>query len=125
MLQNQRGAVLLKQRAPSGIWGGLWCFPEVADEAGLTSLAEQLGSGPLTTEQRLKPIEHTFTHFHLTIHPLQVSMAGEPAATIHDGAELRWYTGAPEQRLGLPAPVVTLLNTLAIQQTEDRTHGNG
>src|SRR4029077_15864311 len=26
---NDEGAVLLEQRAPSGVWGGLWSFPEL------------------------------------------------------------------------------------------------
>ena len=30
-LRDPAGRVLLEQRPPSGIWGGLWSLPEVAD----------------------------------------------------------------------------------------------
>ncbi|MGH8119394.1 MAG: A/G-specific adenine glycosylase, partial [Gammaproteobacteria bacterium] len=30
ILQNESGQVLLEQRPPAGIWGGLWAFPECA-----------------------------------------------------------------------------------------------
>jgi len=49
-----RGKVLLERRPSSGIWGGLWCFPERA-------LAKA------ATARRLEPIEHGFMHFRLRI----------------------------------------------------------
>ncbi|MGH8689401.1 MAG: A/G-specific adenine glycosylase [Burkholderiales bacterium] len=50
------GRVLLERRPSSGIWGGLWCFPEKAVAAA-------------RARKRLAPIDHGFTHFRLRIQP--------------------------------------------------------
>jgi A/G-specific adenine glycosylase len=50
--------VMLEKRAPIGIWGGLWSFPEVNnDDVSLQN------ASPLTK------LTHTFTHFKLHIQP--------------------------------------------------------
>ena len=50
--------VMLEKRAPIGIWGGLWSFPEVSnDDIHLKN------ASPLTK------LTHTFTHFKLHIQP--------------------------------------------------------
>jgi len=60
---------LLEKRPQTGIWGGLWSLPQFDTADELRLAANNLG-GSETALERLGPIEHTFTHFHLTIHPL-------------------------------------------------------
>lgn len=50
--------VMLEKRPPSGIWGGLWSFPEV-------DIAPE-------NAQFLPKLTHTFTHFKLHIQPLLI-----------------------------------------------------
>jgi A/G-specific adenine glycosylase len=50
------GQVLLERRPSSGVWGGLWCFPE-----------KEIASG--RRKRKLEPIDHGFTHFRLRIQP--------------------------------------------------------
>ncbi len=38
MAQNQQGRILLEQRPKTGIWGGLWSFPEYESLANIQSL---------------------------------------------------------------------------------------
>ena len=87
------GRVLLERRPSPGIWGGLWCFPEL----------------PIikTTEMRkLEPIDHGFTHFRLRIQPLlcEVKSRESPGRLWLDLGDA---TGA-----ALPAPVKNLLQEL-------------
>jgi A/G-specific adenine glycosylase len=93
LVLRRKGAVLLERRPASGIWGGLWCFPELA------------GRVPAQA-RRLAAIEHGFTHFRLRIHPLVVQ-AG--ALTPISG---RWMTIEEAQAAALPAPVKALLARL-------------
>ncbi len=55
--------VFLSQRPPVGLWGGLFCFPQFADEAELREwLAQrQIKADNLT---QLTAFRHTFSHFH-------------------------------------------------------------
>lgn len=51
--------VMLEKRANSGIWGGLWSFPEVEE---------------IPKDAQLLPaLAHTFTHFKLHIQPVLIS----------------------------------------------------
>jgi A/G-specific adenine glycosylase len=101
--------VLLVQRPPSGIWGGLWCLPEFEHRnAAEAYVATALLSARVDTAS-LPDIEHSFTHFDLTITPLVASCAGE--ACVRDGNAL-WYDLTRPARIGLPAPIKTLLGNL-------------
>ena len=54
-------------------------------------------------------IEHSFTHFDLVITPVVASCRGE--TRVRDGNGL-WYDLKQPARVGLPAPIKTLLGTL-------------
>ena len=111
VIENDKGEVLLERRPPSGIWGGLWCFPEMADEDALQPRLTALGLADGRIEARLPSIAHSFTHFHLDIQPLRVS-ADTTAFEVRDDAALRWYSPADSTRIGLSAPVTRLLTSL-------------
>ncbi len=111
IIENSAGQVLLERRPPSGIWGGLWCFPEVPDEDALSARLSALGLGNGRIHQRLAMIAHSFTHFHLDIAPLRVRVDSQALAVRDDGA-LRWYSPADSTRIGLSAPVTRLLASL-------------
>lgn len=109
--QDSSGRVLLQQRAASGIWGGLWSLPEVADEQELYAWLERF-QARLCSE--LPSLRHTFSHFHLNIRPVLV--AGELTAQINDSAGMLWYAaGTATEKVGLPAPVKRLLDQLSAQ----------
>jgi A/G-specific adenine glycosylase len=57
----------------------------------------------------LPDIEHSFTHFDLVITPVIASCRGE--AGVSDGTAL-WYDLTRPARVGLPAPIKSLLGNL-------------
>ena len=57
----------------------------------------------------LPDIAHSFSHFDLVITPLVARCRGESG--VREGAML-WYDLAQPARVGLPAPIKTLLGTL-------------
>jgi A/G-specific adenine glycosylase len=87
--------VLLEKRPGSGVWGGLWCFPEAGKQAGGT---------------RLAPLEHGFTHFRLRIHPLLCEVPEKPPQAESPGR--LWIELSDAAQAAVPAPVRKLLARL-------------
>ncbi|OOG25969.1 A/G-specific adenine glycosylase [Thioalkalivibrio denitrificans] len=113
--------VLLEQRCASGIWGGLWAFPEVASEHdALVWCRERLAADdPFIRGQ--EPFIHMFTHFRLRITPLRVHLQ-DPAGCVMEGPGRVWYNSGTPAGLGIPAPVARLLEELA--QEKGQAHGS-
>ena len=109
LVARRESEVLLVQRPASGIWGGLWCLPEFADrDAAVAFAMRELGNTRMS-RAALPDIEHSFTHFDLVITPWVVRCRGE--ACVREGKSL-WYDLAEPARVGLPAPIKTLLGSL-------------
>ena len=114
ILRNEQGDVLLQRRPPSGVWGGLWGFPECPVEWDPRHWCEEkLGVGVQSLET-LAPLRHTFSHFHLDITPVHIETAAIGASVMEPGGTL-WYNGNPSQAVGLAAPVSKLLTRLRRQ----------
>jgi A/G-specific adenine glycosylase len=109
------GCVLLERRPDSGIWGGLWSLPQFESvDAARAYISQSLrqASQPVHSEPRsLDPVEHAFTHFNLVIRPLLVRCADEPSV-MEEGSTL-WYNLKLPARVGLPAPIRSLLQRVA------------
>jgi A/G-specific adenine glycosylase len=101
--------VLLVQRPPTGIWGGLWCLPEFDHREAAERYAVTTLASAKLAPAALPDIAHSFTHFDLVITPIVAKCRGE--AGVGDGSTL-WYDLARPARVGLPAPIKTLLETL-------------
>ena len=68
MLMKQ-GRIFLEKRPAVGIWGNLWCLPEMpANENASEHCMRRFGMKVEPLAQ-MQPFDHTFTHFRLRIHP--------------------------------------------------------
>ena len=105
IMQSEHG-VLLEQRPPSGIWGGLLCLPELPAELDADSHAQQQYGITAQQWQELPALRHTYTHFRLTLRPLHVRVTQVPTAM---DSNLRWLAAADYAAAALPAPIRTLL----------------
>ena len=104
---DENGSVLLERRPQSGVWGGLWCPPEFETATAARAFIRHSLAASGSEPQRLNAVEHAFTHFSLIIRPLLVNCAGG-GAVVEQGASL-WYNIRAPARIGLPAPITTLL----------------
>ena len=93
------GRVLLERRPSSGIWGGLWCFPE------------KPFPGTRMTH-RLAPVDHGFTHFRLRIQPLLCALRGAAGGL--------WLDLEEAPHAAVPTPVKRLLQDLRRNATRRR-----
>ncbi len=113
LLKNDAGELLLQKRPPSGIWGGLWSLPEypVDNEQDITMWCEQQLGLIIDDCQTLPVLRHTFSHFHLDITPIS-SRVKSPANHVMEAANGVWYNTQRPETLGLPAPVLKILNRI-------------
>lgn len=103
LIRNPRGEYLLQQNPPSGIWGGLWCPPQ------LVSLNQNsLDVYQVSADNYLTPIKHDFSHYCLLITPVETSPAKNHEMVTEQANQI-WYKSGSKQQLGLAAPVKKLL----------------
>ena len=110
MVINQFGEVLLEKRPPTGIWGGLWGFPEVQIDDDLTTVAQNATGIKLDTFEEWDSFRHTFSHYHLDITP--VKTFAHSSHHVADGDRWHWFKIDNPTQLGLAAPVTKLLKKI-------------
>ncbi len=118
ILRNRTGRVLLQRRPPTGVWGGLWGFPECPPDADPADWTRRhLGFAARSTFE-LPCVQHGFTHFELEIKPVLLTVdstpgrAGASGTRVAESAPMRWYASDPPPAVGLAAPVAALLSNL-------------
>jgi A/G-specific adenine glycosylase len=112
LLRISAGEVLLEKRPPTGVWGGLWSFPECPMEVEIAAWCrDRLGLEVLEI-QPWRMLQHTFSHFHLDITPLHITVKN-PTPAIMEGERFVWYNIRQPDERGLAAPVQRLLTLLA------------
>ncbi|WP_312382673.1 A/G-specific adenine glycosylase [Atlantibacter subterraneus] len=109
LLMQQDNTVHLTQRPPVGLWGGLFCFPQFDSEQ---SLREWLAKRNIKADTltQLNAFRHTFSHFHLDIIPMWLSVSSQASCVEEESA--LWYNLAQPPSVGLAAPVERLLQQL-------------
>lgn len=129
---RQHQQVLLQQRPPAGIWGGLWCFPEFSSEAELNAAAANINA---TAQLHALPaFRHTFSHFHFDIQPMLLSVidieprdfdaninASQSDDKVMEPKPTLWYNLAQPSRVGLAAAterIIASLQTASIKELE-------
>ena len=103
LLLRADGALLLEERPPEGLWGGLASPPMFASEAEALAWCDE-NVGRLSAVRRLPAYAHAFTHFDFTLYPVVVDV---DAACELEGH--RWFDPARPARIGLSKPAVDLM----------------
>ena len=110
LVVERAGSILLEKRPAVGIWGGLWSLPEVDPEADVARHCKARFAASVTVGEELRPIEHGFTHFRLTIRPQRVTVRVWPSSAESPGQ--LWLTRDDAMAAALPAPIRKLLRGL-------------
>lgn len=105
---DKNNNILLEQRPQSGIWGGLWSFPE-AETSEITD--HSLPVKHIVFQSSLSEIKHVFSHFKLLIHPHLVT--AEPIDMVAENKLYIWVKIDQALTMGLPAPVKQLIEFLS------------
>ena len=112
LVREPSGVVLLERRPPTGVWGGLWCLPEVAMEVDpLDWCADRLQKSAIVV-RALTSRRHTFSHFHLDIEPVEI-LLNQPGCGVLEADQRLWYNPRQPEKVGLAAPVTRLLDEMS------------
>jgi len=124
LLCNDQNEVMLERRPASGIWGGLWSFPETQLDAGdseaLQAHCREHYRCHVASQEILPPRKHSFSHFHLNITPLLMRVTDSTPAVMETGNTL-WYNICQPENLGFATPVRTLLDKLTTVACGEQT----
>lgn len=83
------GKLLLEKRAEGGIWGSLWCLPQIyLEESQIESISSKIGT-----------FKHTFSHYKLDANVWALDDITQ------DDANQRWFKPQDLPQLGLPTPI--------------------
>jgi A/G-specific adenine glycosylase len=104
---RQDGRVLIAQRPPQGMLGGLWEFPggkqephETLAECLHREIREELGVD-IAVDEPIVIVKHSYTHFKITLHAFACRLlAGQPQAL--GVADWRWVTPAELDAFAFP-----------------------
>ena len=117
LLLFSKGKILLKQRPQTGIWGGLWCFPEFSSEDEFNRYC-QSNHLDRTKETTLSGFRHTFSHFHLDVSATLINLddiqnqLNEPKCE-YSGL---WYDLTNPEKVGLAAATEKVLAEVKISR---------
>ncbi|SOD40211.1 A/G-specific adenine glycosylase [Nitrosovibrio sp. Nv4] len=109
MKQNM---ILLEKRPATGIWGGLWCLPEMPVSKNAVEYCMQNFGMKVKPPAQMQPFDHTFTHFKLRIYPQSLQVVSCSVATGSKGqdrGESIWMTADDALKAAIPSPVRKLL----------------
>ena len=107
---NNQDAIYLEQRPATGIWGGLWSFPEFIDDTDARTWANNT-FGKSAEIKHWDTFTHVFSHYKLVISPLIVKVDAHNHK-ISEKHNSLWYKLGVPAKIGMAAPVKRMLATL-------------
>jgi A/G-specific adenine glycosylase len=116
------GDILMEQRPPRGIWGGMLSLPELdrlsqapVEDDLPAQLAQALSSfGEIESVQALVGFMHGFTHYRLSVTPVQIRLRERHLMAAQ--SDYQWRALAHMGSAALPSPVRKLLEEFSAQQ---------
>jgi A/G-specific adenine glycosylase len=121
MVVRADGAVLLEKRPSSGVWGGLWGFPETLEVDQVPAWCHsQVGIVPQRIQVR-GVLRHGFTHFDLAMTPVEAHIKNSPPRAM-EGDRWLWYNLNQPAAVGIAAPVARLLESFGERQNLEATN---
>jgi len=114
--------ILLEKRASQGIWGGLWCPPQLDDGQG--DETDFLKRSGITVNERITMpgFIHTFTHFKLKITPVLLRVKNRSHRVQQPGN--LWMDMEEAIRGAIPTPVRKMLKSLDSKRAKYIATGN-
>lgn len=109
LILRQGNEVMLVKRPATGIWGGLWSFPEIDehDQQDYVAIALSQFGINTTVDTPLATISHVFTHFKLHIKP-QLLTVSKHALQAREASAV-WLDIEDALGAAIPTPVRNIL----------------
>ena len=107
---EREGTLLFERRPSTGVWSGLFSFPEAALDEDALAIARARFNLDVTPGPAAEPVTHGFTHFTLTLHPQRLAVSAAPS--IAASPSHAWLTRDDALRAALPAPIKRIVLAL-------------
>lgn len=111
IISSSEGEILLEKRPSTGIWAGLWIFPQIDSGADPIAFCRDQLRLDTAMLERWQGYRHTFSHYHLDIEPVRLQLRRIPDQAMEAERHL-WYDLLQPAEVGLAAPVKKLLSKL-------------
>ncbi len=111
LLRDPKRGLLLQQRPPVGIWGGLWSPPECLSNEDPLSWCQQNLDCTIIASQQQPKIKHVFSHFELEIQPVLLDVKLN-ARHLRENSSQAWIKQGAKLPGGIAAPLKKLLTQL-------------
>lgn len=114
LLLVQQDKVYMYQRPATGIWGGLYSYPEFETLDEVDNYLSQIGLENELEHAELaedKIFRHTFSHYHLDIQPIYIS-SNKPVTKVNDSKDTWYAIHDSDEKLGKSAVTEKLLSDL-------------
>lgn len=112
IIENNQQQVLLEKQPNTGIWGGLWAFPQCQNEGEIATTLQTTIEAKHYRQVNLPSFRHTFSHFHLEVTPIHLKIDKPTAKRVGEAQQL-WYNMQQPEPVGLPAPIKKLISQLS------------
>jgi A/G-specific adenine glycosylase len=109
LILTKQKKILLEKRPAPGIWGGLWCPPEMTTNKDATTYCSQHYNLTIIPLNDMPPLNHSFTHFKLRIHPKLLGVISQINSKQN---KAMWLTLDEALATAIPTPVRKLLKQI-------------
>lgn len=106
--------VLLYKRTAFGVWRGLWSFPEMTGRPAKKEIiiyCQRYFNADKTDFLSLTHFTHTFSHYHLNIYPILITLKKQTCKIMEDSEQI-WYNLKNPMKVGLPKPIQLIIQNL-------------
>lgn len=110
VLCNEQGLIYLEKRPPTGLWGGLWCLPQLSMDLCPQQYIEHHYQFKGTPPTPLMAFKHRFSHFHLEISAVKIETQINATAVAETSGQ--WFSKDKLTTIGLAKPTSIILTKL-------------
>ena len=110
LIITHAGEVLLEKRPPTGVWAGMWCFPELTNGTSARDVCRERFGLETKKPKPWNVLQHGFTHFKLSITPQPICVLTKSSRAAEPG--VIWLSIDDALAAAIPKPVRTLLTKL-------------
>jgi A/G-specific adenine glycosylase len=108
LLHTDDQYIYLERRPNHGIWGGLWCLPNINHDINPQHHVQNRYGMQTEAPQSVLNFKHSFTHFHL--HIQSWSMFAHKKSDIRAEDDGRWFQAHEILQIGIAKPVRMIID---------------
>lgn len=108
LLYNSERQIYLEKKPPTGLWGGLWCFPSIGQEdCPIAYILQNYTYKSEKASDLLMSLKHSFSHFDLHIDAKSIRVSADGFQINESSGS--WFAKDQLRKIGLAKPISLIL----------------